>query len=97
MSSEHLCIECNHVIRYDQQTNEAYLVCPIQGNCVLPLNIRTDCEYFNYDFKFHPIKICGNCQSYLGWGDWGLACRKHYHKLPTFLSDACEDFNMTAS
>ena len=36
--------------------------------------------------------ICFACQHFGGGGDWGLACHKHYHRLPEALSPKCEDF-----
>lgn len=47
----------------------------------------------NYNKDLSNARICLNCKSFLGGGDWGLACNKHYHKLPKALSVACEDFN----
>ena len=36
-------------------------------------------------------EICINCKHYRGGGDWGLACAKHYYKLPNAGSKVCED------
>ena len=35
--------------------------------------------------------ICFNCKHFIGGGDWGLACAKHYHRLPRALDKMCED------
>ena len=41
-----------------------------------------------------PKKKCGQCKSYLGWGDWGLDCKKKYG-LTNVYSDACVEFEQT--
>lgn len=82
---------CIHAQTYDSLDPDC-IVCPIKGNTILYRKSCGTCEYYNYDFKNHPEKICGMCEAFLGWGDWGLSCRKHYHALPNFLSKACEDF-----
>lgn len=39
-------------------------------------------------------KVCYNCSEWIGGGDFGLSCRKHYHIATTNgLRDACEDFS----
>ena len=49
------------------------------------------CEFYNIDMSNE--KICLNCEHFLGGGDWGLACDKHYHILSQPLTEACQDFN----
>ena len=44
----------------------------------------------NKDLSNEPI--CYNCKHYLGGGDWGLSCAKHYHVLTEALHEICEDF-----
>jgi hypothetical protein len=48
------------------------------------------CEYHNKDISRE--KICLNCEHYLGGGDWGLACKADYYKLPGPTSEACAKF-----
>ena len=48
------------------------------------------CKLFNFDLA--GKLICINCQYFLGGGDWGLACEKHYYYLPEPLTNACDDF-----
>lgn len=52
------------------------------------------CDYHNKDIS--QEKICLNCEYYLGMGDWGLACKADYYKLPESTSKACEKFNRKA-
>lgn len=47
-----------------------------------------ECEWRDFDMKAH--RVCGNCEHFLGGGDWGLACKKHYHALPNRVSKACD-------
>jgi hypothetical protein len=49
------------------------------------------CAYYNVDVS--QKEICMNCEYYLGGGDWGLACSKHYHRLPSATTEACKDFS----
>ena len=48
------------------------------------------CNFINKDLS--NMKICYNCKHYLGGGDWGLSCAKHYHVLTEALHEGCEDF-----
>ena len=48
------------------------------------------CDYHNRDVS--QEEICMNCEHYLGGGDWGLACKADYHKLPSSTTEACEKF-----
>ena len=52
---------------------------------------KNGCKYHNVDLS--QEKICFNCKCFLGGSDWGLACAKHYHRLPNALSKACEEFD----
>lgn len=45
-----------------------------------------ECPWRDFDMEAH--RVCGNCDNYLGGGDWGLACRKRYMAIPTRVSDA---------
>lgn len=53
-------------------------------------NVAADCEYYNRDFSKEDVRY--NCVHFLGGGDWGLACSKHYNKLPNATSRICDDF-----
>ena len=59
--------------------------------CALTNAILTGkpCDLYNIDIS--KWKICYNCKHFLGGGDWGLACAKHYRYLPEALTKACED------
>lgn len=48
------------------------------------------CEYHNRDMS--KERICMNCEHFLGGGDWGLACKDDYYKLPSALTPACDNF-----
>ena len=48
------------------------------------------CEYYNVDVK--NMRICMNCNHFIGMGDWGLACGANYYALPGPTSKACEKF-----
>jgi len=47
------------------------------------------CHLYNKDISGY--ELCINCKHFLGGGDWGLACGKHYHRLPEALDKACDD------
>ena len=48
------------------------------------------CKFHNRDIS--QEKICLNCEHYLGGGDWGLACKANYYKLPGPTSEACGEY-----
>ncbi len=35
---------------------------------------------------------CGECEDFLGFGDWGLSCKSSYHTLCDSDTPACERF-----
>ena len=47
------------------------------------------CNLYNKDLDEYDI--CLNCRYFLGGGDWGLSCAKHYHRLPEALDKSCKD------
>ena len=49
-----------------------------------------ECEWLNFDLEANDT--CGSCEFYLGGGDWGLACGKHYMCIPTITSKPCDDY-----
>lgn len=90
-----ICDTCNHKCAEEEMTlfgNTARICrCDIFKNTMFnALKIHTECEYHNVDVS--EMKICLNCEHFLGGGDWGLACNKHYHRLPGPVDKACEDF-----
>ena len=76
---------CNYVDTYEQ-----FLKCRLTNICLNKNGTAAEkCDYFNKDLA--KEKICLNCTQFLGGGDWGLACEKHYYRLPEALTAACED------
>lgn len=49
-----------------------------------------DCEFYNRNLEEEDV--CYNCSYFMGGGDWGLACSKHYNRLPNATSRICDDF-----
>jgi hypothetical protein len=90
------CETCCHMIdqRQDHLFGKEMLItsCEVHRNYLIDSSkvAREGCEYHNRDMSNE--KICMNCESYLGGGDWGLACSEDYHKLPKALSPACDEF-----
>ena len=48
----------------------------------------------NVEFDPRNGRYCGDCEHYIGVGDWGLSCSAHYHRLPVAYTpaDECPDF-----
>ena len=91
------CDNCCHCGRsyaehFANKTIDA-VSCKVHGNLIIDKNAVKEkgCSYYNLDMS--QEKICMNCSKFLGGGDWGLACSAHYHRLPTPLTPACEDFD----
>lgn len=84
------CNGCNEEMLGGKLINSAK--CAVYHNYVIDVNKVSinGCEYHNKDMSNE--KICMNCENYLGGGDWGLACKANYYRLPNALSEACEDF-----
>lgn len=91
------CEKCCYVmsIQEEQIGAQKHMIarCQIYRNYLLSYEkVKAQgCEHFNKDYS--KEKICMNCSCFLGGGDWGLACSKHYHRLPTPLTEACESFD----
>lgn len=87
------CAKCEWLKAVNRQSVFGESVCYIcsLSNRVITYNLATKCEYFNKDISHD--NICYNCKYYLGGEDWGLACSKHYDRLPCFDSKICDDFN----
>ena len=85
----HKCGECQTTMF--GRTFQA-VQCEIYRNRVFTSDVvaANGCEYHNKDVS--QLRICLNCENYLGGGDWGLACRADYYKLPSSTSEACEKF-----
>ena len=87
---EKTCADCCHF----SFTEEFYGQTAYHCRLTRALLSGKPCKAFNVDLSNESI--CINCQEFLGGGDWGLACRKHYHRLPEPLTEACEDFKKKA-
>ena len=57
---------------------------------VMNANAESECNCFNRDLSEYDI--CYNCKYYIGGGDWGLFCEKHYHHLGKFSDEPCKDY-----
>jgi hypothetical protein len=90
------CETCCHMIgqREDHLFGKDMLItsCEVYRNYLIDSTkvAQEGCEYHNRDMS--EEKICMNCEYYLGGGDWGLACKADYYKLPNALSPACAKF-----
>ena len=84
-----LCDSCHYLIG----NYEKYVTCVLTSVLIKPDVKDGECEFYNRDLS--DEKICFNCKYFLGnAGDWGLCCSKHYYKLPTALSEICDDFKI---
>lgn len=71
---------------------ETWLVnCKVYRNNIFGEYTLSTCEFRNKNVD--DMKICMNCSEFLGMGDFGLSCKKHYHRTPTSTTKACEDFS----
>ena len=59
-----------------------------------PFRLPDECEWQYFDMS--AKRVCGNCIHFIGLGDWGLGCKKHYYKLPKRVTDStkCEDYEV---
>ncbi len=66
--------------------------CVLADSAIIDLNKVNElgCDMYNVDLSNEMI--CLNCRYFLGGNDWGLACEKHYHRLPSATNKACDDF-----
>lgn len=62
----------------------------VLSQCIFSTNQAHDCPW--YDKDLDDEMICFNCKHFLGGSDWGLACEKHYNRLPRFDSATCDKF-----
>lgn len=91
------CARCCHMMSMQEEQigPQKHMItrCQVYRNYLISYEkVKTQgCEHFNKDYS--QEKICMNCSRYLGGGDWGLACSKHYHRLSTPLTEACESFD----
>lgn len=89
MNSEKDCKNCCYRGPETQALGRTAGVCSLT-HVVLFSNQALKCELYNRDLSKEDV--CYNCEHYMGGGDWGLACRKHYHRLPNTTSKICDDF-----
>lgn len=89
MNSEKDCKNCCYRGPETQVCGRTAYVCSLT-HVVLFGNQALKCDLYNRDLSKEDV--CYNCDYYMGGGDWGLACRKHYHRLPNATSKICDDF-----
>ena len=95
---EHKCDNCcnkegEEVHVFNKKETEVIL-CKLYKNALLNKEkMKEGCKYHQIDMS--KERICMNCKSFIGGGDWGLGCEKHYYKLPVPLDKACDDFDTT--
>lgn len=82
------CEDCSH-FQYDYTMWEHQCIKCELTNTILKAESAETCKLYNKDLSEYDI--CVNCKYFGGGGDWGLACAKHYHRLPHALDDACDD------
>jgi len=84
-------MKCKDCLNYNGEYNN-YFTCKLSN--VLLRNDITDvekrCAYFNKDMT--KEQVCYSCKYFLGGGDWGLACEKHYYNLCHATDSKCEDY-----
>lgn len=82
---EQTCDSCHHFLGTEEVFGRTAYRCRLTRT----LLTGKPCELYNKDISRY--KLCINCKHFLGGGDWGLACGKHYHRLPEALDKACDD------
>lgn len=80
------CADCLNLTFTDEVHGQTVYRCRLTSS----LLSGKPCSLFNVDVSGE--RICANCRSFLGGSDWGMACTKHYHRLPEPLTAACDDF-----
>ena len=83
-----LCENCSHFKENVVFCNRNCVVCELT-NTIMVNESAQSCNLYNKDMSEEDI--CFNCKHFIGGGDWGLACAKHYHRLPRALDKMCED------
>lgn len=65
----------------------------MQGCLITHILNKESCDYIISDEEVDDMKICYNCKSWIGCGDWGLSCMKNYYNCSTNgFNKACEQF-----
>ena len=82
------CEDCKYFSQYWTFRNKKYVQCKLT-NAVLTDQDMEKCDYSKVNLD--GMDICLNCKHYMGGGDWGLACSKHYHALPKATDRMCKD------
>ena len=89
MDVKRKCEECSHFVHFFNIGNWTECVqCELTNRVIMNYGAET-CDLYNKDISEEDI--CFNCKHFLGGGDWGLACSKHYHSLPHALDKMCKD------
>ena len=79
------CRNCDYLKRIGNDFNETI--------CDITHRLNTISCPFPSDENVKDMEICYNCKHWIGGGDRGLSCRKHYYKCSTNgFGSACEDF-----
>lgn len=86
---DRLCENCSHFVQFLNIGNWTECIQCELTNQVIMNQGAGSCNLYNKDLSEEDI--CFNCKYFLGGGDWGLACAKHYHSLPVALDRMCED------
>lgn len=89
MNGEKDCKNCCYRGPEVQVFGRTVHVCSLT-HIVLLVNQALDCEFYNRNLEEEDV--CYNCSYFMGGGDWGLACSKHYNRLPNATSRICDDF-----
>lgn len=84
------CENCCYLGPEGQVAGKTVHVCALT-HVVLLENRALKCDFYNRDLSKEDV--CYNCRYFIGGGDWGLACGKHYHMLPDATSKICDDFD----
>ena len=85
-------MECKNC-KYLHKVNECFVdsVCDIT-HIISPVSCS-----ITSDEEVETMDICYNCEHWLGWGDFGLSCRKNYYNCSNNGFDkACEQFKRKA-
>lgn len=83
-----LCENCNHYKESFEFRGRNCIACELTNNIIVNEHAEK-CSFYNKDMSEEDI--CFNCKHFIGGGDWGLSCAKHYHKLTEALNKMCED------
>lgn len=85
---EQLCENCSHYKGTFEFYGTNSITCELTNTIMVNESAR-NCGFYNKDMSNE--RICFNCKHFAGGSDWGLACAKHYYKLPRALTKMCKD------